>query len=157
MNVSKVFIFLLRVTMGWMFAYAGLSHMLTPGWSAAGYLQGAKVLAGFYHWLAIPQIVPITNALNEWALLLLGISLLLGLFVRVSSWAGVVLMALYYIPILAFPYVGKNAFIIDEHIIYIAVLLLLANARAGRAWGLELWCSRLPICSRYPALRKLLG
>lgn len=157
MNVSKTCIFLLRVTMGWMFAYAGFSHLTTAGWSAAGYLQGAKVLAGFYHWLAIPQIVPITNAMNEWALLLLGISLLVGLFVRVSSMAGVVLMALYYLPILNFPYAGTHSLLVDEHIIYIAALLLLANARAGRVWGLEQWCSRLPICSKYPALRKLLG
>jgi len=82
---------------------------------------------------------------------------LLGIFVRLSSKLGAILMLLYYIPILKFPYVGTHSFLVDEHIIYVFLLLLLGELKAGRYWGLEKWCSNLPICSKYPKLRELLG
>lgn len=65
-------------------------------------------------------------------------------------------MLLYYFPVLVFPYIGDHAFIIDEHIIYALVFVLLAVARAGRYYGLENWCASLPICSKYPKLRNWL-
>ena len=90
-------------------------------------------------------------------LTLVGISLILGLFVRLGSIFGAALMVLYYFPILNFPYPNPYTFLIDDHIIYALVMILLATLRAGRVWGLENWCSSLPICSRYPKLRNLLG
>lgn len=131
--------------------------MLDPTWSAAGYLKGAKSFVGFYEWLASPAMLPMTNFVNEWGLTLLGVSLILGIGVRLSSVFGAVLMLLYYIPILDFPYPNTHSFIVDEHIIYISALLLLGSLRAGRVWGLESWCSRLPVCSRFPRLREWLG
>ena len=69
-------------------------------------------------------------------LTLLGASLIIGLFVRFSSLLGVLLMALYYIP-LGFPYPNPNSYIVDQHIIYIAVLFFFAAIRAGRVFGLD--------------------
>lgn len=154
---QKLSLFLLRVTTGWMMFYAGVTKVLDPTWSAAGYLQGAKTFTGFYRWLASPQILPITNFVNEWSLTLLGISLILGIFVRLSSPLGAVLMLLYYLPILDFPYPNPHSYLVDEHIIYIFALLLFASLRAGHTWGLENWCSNLPICSKFPRLRNWLG
>lgn len=153
----KIYIFLLRISLGTLFFYAGVTKVINPNWSAAGYLKGAKTLPEFYNFLLQPNILPIVNFVNEWALTLLGISLLLGIFVRLSSKLGSLLMLLYYIPILKFPYAGTNSFLVDQHIIYIFSLLLLGSAKAGRYLGLEKWCSALPICSKYPKLRELLG
>jgi thiosulfate dehydrogenase (quinone) large subunit len=150
-------LFLLRLALGWLFFYAGITKILNPTWSAAGYLQGAKTFTGLYHWFTQPGILPVINLINEWGLLLIGISLLLGIFVRLSTVSGAVLMLLYYFPGLTFPYIGQNSFIIDEHIIYAIALLLLGSLQAGRIWGLENWCSNLPICSKYPRLRWWLG
>lgn len=154
---QKSSLFFLRITLGWMFFYAGITKVLNPQWSASGYLQGAKTFAGFYQWLLQPDVLPIVNFVNEWGLTLLGIALILGVFVRVGSLLGSLLMLMYYFPILQFPYPNVHSYLVDEHIIYIAALLFLAAMRAGRIWGLENWCSNLPICRRYPALRKLLG
>ncbi len=143
--------------MGWMMFYAGITKVLNPAWSAEGYLKSAKTFTAFYAWLASPGMLPITNFVNEWGLTLLGVSLILGVFVRLSSICGAVLMLLYYFPILEFPYIGANSFLVDQHIIYISVLLLFAAFRAGRVWGLENWCAGLPICSRFPGLRNWLG
>lgn len=100
---QKFFLFVLRVSAGWMFFYAGITKILNPQWSAEGYLKGAKSFVWFYQWLLQPEILPIINSLNKWGLTLLGASLIIGLFVRFSSLLGVLLMALYYIP-LGFPY-----------------------------------------------------
>ena len=65
-------------------------------------------------------------------------------------------MLLYYFPAVEFPFVG-HGFIVDEHIVYALILLFFAAIRAGRIWGLEERCSNLPICSRFPKLRSILG
>ncbi|MBI2123840.1 MAG: DoxX family membrane protein [Candidatus Wildermuthbacteria bacterium] len=156
-KLQKLSLFLLRVSLGWMFLYAGITKILDPAWSAAGYLKGAKTFAGLYQWLASPGIIPVVNFVNEWGLLLLGVSLILGVFVRLSGVLGAALMFMYYLPILQFPYPNAHAYIVDEHIIYAAALLFLAAIKAGRVWGLERWCSNLPVCSKFPWLRNLLG
>src|SRR3989338_11427456 len=142
---QKVSLFLLRVSLGWMMLYAGITKIADPGWSAAGYIRGAKMFPGFYQWLLNPQILPIVNFANEWGLTLLGISLILGVFVRLSSLLGAALMLLYYFPILDFPYPSPNSYIVDQHVIFIFVLALFAAMRAGRIWGFENLCSNLPI------------
>ena len=154
---EKTSLFLLRVGTGWLMFYAGITKILDPGWSAAGYLNNAKIFSGFFAWFATPNILPITNFVNEWGLTLLGVSLILGIGVRLSSILGAALMMLYYFPVLEFPYPNTHSYIVDEHIIYALVLLVLAALRAGRTWGLENWCSRLPVCSKFPRLRKWLG
>lgn len=155
--MSQIFLFILRVTLGWVFFYAGITKIFNPSWSAANYLQGAKTLPTFFQWFARPEILPVTNFLNEWGLLILGLSLIFGLFVRLSGILGAFLMLLYYLPVLDFPYPNKNSFLIDDHIIYGLILLYLAAMAAGRVWGLDEWCANLPICKKYPAWRKFFG
>lgn len=147
---------LLRFCMGFLFFYAGITKVLDPNWSAAGYIQGAKNFVWFYQWLLEPSILPIVNFVNAWGLTLLGISLALGIFVRLSSLLGALLMLMYYF-VLDFPYPNPHALVVDEHIIYAVALLFLAAVRAGRTWGLEQLCQELPICRQFPALRRWLG
>ncbi|MBI1985013.1 MAG: DoxX family membrane protein [Candidatus Wildermuthbacteria bacterium] len=154
---QKISLFLLRISIGWLFFWAGITKVLDPEWSSAGYLQGAKTFADFYQWLASPSLLPVTNFVNEWGLTLLGLALILGVFLRLSSILGALLMLLYYLPILQFPYPNAHSFLVDEHIVYIFSLLVLGSLRSGRIWGLEQWCSNLPVCSKFPKLRELLG
>ena len=153
---QKSSVFLLRVSLGWLFFYAGITKVMAPAWSAEGYLKGAKMLAPFYNWLLQPNILPATNFLNEWGLTLVGVALILGVVVRLSSVLGALMMLLYYIP-LGFPYPNPHSLIVDEHVIYIFSFLVLGGLRAGRVWGLENWCSNLPVCRKFPKLRGLLG
>ncbi|TSC89179.1 MAG: DoxX protein [Parcubacteria group bacterium Gr01-1014_3] len=155
-KVTKLAIAALRITLGWFMFYAGITKVLDPAWSAAGYLNSAKTFTGLFQWFASPEILPAINFINEWGLTLLGVSLILGVFVRLSSVLGAVLMMLYYFPVLEFPYVG-HGFLIDDHIIYALVLAYFAAAKVGRIWGLENWCGSLPICKKFPKLRSLIG
>lgn len=122
--------------MGWLFFYAGITKVLNPAWSAEGYLKGAKTFPEFFNFFLRPDVLPTVNILNEWGLTLIGAALILGFFVRWASLAGIVLMALYYLPILDFPYPNAHSYIVDEHVIYAFSLLVLFGLNAGKVWGL---------------------
>ncbi len=147
---------MLRISLGCLFFYAGITKILDPTWSAAGYLKGAKAFVGFYQWLAGPGVLPVVNFFNAWGLTLLGVSLILGIGVRLASYLGAGMMVLYWLP-LGLPHPNEHAYIVDEHIIYAAGLLVTAGYRTGRMFGLANWCAQLPLCARYPKLRSLLG
>jgi len=134
---KKVSILILRVTTGWLMFYAGITKILDPEWTAAGYLSNAKTFPEFYAWFARPEVIDTVNLLNEWGLTILGASLMLGLWVRWSAPVGAVLMMLYYFPVLTFPTIGDHYYIVDDHIIDAAALLILGALDAGRYWGID--------------------
>lgn len=154
---ARITLFLSRISLGWVFFYAGITKVLNPEWTAAGFLKGAKTGSAFFQMLLDPSVLPYINFLNKWGLLLIGISLLIGALVRVSSLFGAALMVLYYIPRLDGFNPDANSFIVDLHIVYFFVLLYFVAIGAGRVYGLEKWCSSWPICKRFPKLRALLG
>lgn len=134
---QKTAVVLLRIALGSLFLYAGIAKLVNPEWTSAGYLASAQTLSGFYSWLALPQNILWVDMLNEWGLFLVGLSLILGMGTRIATIAGSLIMALYYIPTLNFPYAGEHAYIVDEHIIYIAVFGLLFTYNAGMYGGLD--------------------
>lgn len=134
---QKVVLTVLRVATGWFFLYAGITKVLDPTWSAEGYLSGAQTFSNLYGWLALPSNIGWVNFLNEWGLTLIGAALILGICVRWAAYAGVLLMLLYWFPVLNFPYVGDHSYVVDDHIIYTLVLFVLAYFNAGRYWGID--------------------
>jgi len=156
-NAEKIVIVFLRASLGWMFLYSGIIKIFNPVWSAEGFLKSAQTFPNLYHIFASPSLLPSVNFVNEWGQLLLGISLIAGIGVRVSSMLGAVLMLLYYFPPLNFPYVGKTSYLVDQHIIYALLLVYFSVIRAGRIYGLENWCASLPLCKKVPRLRSWFG
>lgn len=126
----------MRITLGCLFFYAGIAKIIDPAWTSAAYLNTAQMMSGFYHWLAMPQNIIWVDMLNKWGLFLMGVALILGLATRVASLFAAILMMLYYIPVLNFPYVG-HGYIVDEHIIYIAGFIVLIAFHAGKYWGID--------------------
>jgi len=141
-GIQKLSIFALRIATGWLMFYAGITKILDPEWSAVGYLEHAKTFPEFFQWFLQPNILPFVNFVNEWGLTVLGISLLLGVAVRLSSILGAALMLLYYLPVLDFPYISPYYYIVDDHLIYLLVLVVLAAVQAGRFWGIDKFLSR---------------
>ncbi len=130
-------VFLSRVALGVMFFYAGITKVINPSWSAAGYLNSAKTFPELFQWFASAGNLGWVNFMNEWGLTLVGLALIVGLLVRWASIGGILLMILYYLVILQFPYVGANSFLVDEHIIFISVFLIFIASNAGTFWGLD--------------------
>lgn len=133
---AKISLFLLRTSLGFMFFSSAFSKIINQDWSALGYLEKAKTFSGFYQWLASPANIGWVNFLNAWGMLLIGLALVFGFATKLASFFGILLMLLYYLPILQFPYADKNL-IVDQHIIYILVFLLLISFDAGKIWGLD--------------------
>jgi thiosulfate dehydrogenase [quinone] large subunit len=103
-------------------------------------------------------MAPITSFLVSYGHLLIGISLILGLMTRVSASFGILLMVVYWMAHMNFPYIeNRNNFILDFHIVYAGVLTYLIVKRAGHVWGLDGWAEKLPFFDRYPGLRPLVA
>jgi uncharacterized membrane protein YphA (DoxX/SURF4 family) len=117
-NWKKLIITLFRVAIGWHFLYEGISKLLVPNWSAAGYLANATgPFSGFYQWMADSEVImKIIDPLNMAGLILIGLGLFLGLFIRLSSISGIVLLMLYYF---AYPPFGGDLFGTAEGNLYI--------------------------------------
>jgi len=139
---AEASIFLVRVALGWIFLYSGASKIISGTWSAAGYLSSAKTFPAFFAWFARPENIDWVTMLNEWGMLLIGISLILGAFVRYSAIFGALLMALYYLPALNFPYASDHFYLVDDHVIYFLTFLILSGIHAGEFLGFDKWLSR---------------
>jgi thiosulfate dehydrogenase (quinone) large subunit len=156
MSLQAFSLLFLRVALGWMMFYAGITKVFDPAWSPFGYLSRAKTFPEFYALFLDPGVLPIVTFLNAWGLTLIGLALLLGLGVRIASGFAILMMALYYFPVLSFPYIGENSFIIEAHIIYAAGFLVLIAFKAGRVWSLGAVLRKIPIVARIPLLQKIL-
>ena len=71
-------------------------------------------------------------------LLGLGMALLLGILMHVAAYGGALFMLLLWSAHLP----PENNPVVDQHIVYLSVLLGLLASRAGRTWGLGTWWSR---------------
>lgn len=134
----RIVIFILRLVLGWLFLYSGITKILDPSWSAEGIIGGAKTFSAFFHWLSLSQNIGWVNSVNAWGQALIGLSLMSGLLVKWSSVFGMLMMALYYLAVLNFPYPNAHSYLVDDHIIYFLIFLLLYFVNAGKFWGLDI-------------------
>ncbi|MGW8314472.1 MAG: DoxX family protein [Bacteroidales bacterium] len=90
---------ILRVAVGWHFLYEGITKLINPNWSSLGYLMDSGgMFSGMFQSMAgNPTILNVVDFLNVWGLVLIGAGLILGLFTRVATIAGIVLLAFYYL------------------------------------------------------------
>lgn len=93
------------------------------------------------------------------ALLGVGVALMLGILVRISSIGGAVLLVLMYLaewPLNAVdPETGFNTAnnpIMDDHIIYAVVMIMLMLFTAERTIGLGKWWESTSLVQRFPWL-----
>jgi thiosulfate dehydrogenase [quinone] large subunit len=153
---ERAFIIFFRLTMAWTFLYAASHQVFVPGWSVAGFLNSTKTFHGLYSQFTGPEIAPVLTFLVGYGHLLIGLSLLVGLMVRVSAAFGILLMLLYWTAHMDFPYISDtNNFIVDSHIVYAGLLGYLILKSAGHVWGLDSWAARQPAVQKSPALRWL--
>ena len=98
-KMVKYFLTLLRIVLGWYFLFEGISKILVSGWTSRNYLLGSTwIFSDFFYWLASsPTLVGIVDFLNIWGLILIGISLFVGLFVRWASLFAAILLLFYFV------------------------------------------------------------
>ena len=126
----KTIITILRMAIGWHFLFEGITKLIAEDWTSRSYLINTNSLfSGFYHWLAAsPARMEIIDFMNVYGLILIGIALCLGLFIRLASLSGTFLLILYYF---AYPPFGvslfsgsySNFYIVDMIFIEATILL----------------------------------
>ena len=140
----------LRVIIGWHFAYEGVVKLLNPNWSAAMYLADSKgAFAEFFNNMATnPSTMSVVDFVNQWALLLIGLGLIVGAFSRIASICGILLLLLYYLshPAMlganyAMPMEGSYLWI-DKNIVEMAALFVVFMLPTSHIIGIDRFLKR---------------
>ncbi len=143
-NKLRLSLGILRISMGLIFLWAFFDKLLGLGYATTAdksWLAGGSPTTGFlqfgvhgpfadfFHSLA-------GNGLIDWlfmlGLLFIGISLTFGVFMKLGSLAGIMMLFLMYLAVGLSP---ENNPLIDDHFIYILVLLVLMLSRSDKYWG----------------------
>jgi len=134
MNKEKIVLTGLRLTMGFIFLWAFLDKTFGLGFATApekSWLNGGSPTTGFLSFGAKGPFVDLFNslagvALVDWmfmlGLLFVGLTMIFNRYVKWGALAGSLMLALMYLALL----LPENNPIIDDHIVYIMVLALIA-------------------------------
>jgi len=144
-NVQLSWLVVLRIFTGWHFLYEGMVKVLNPNWTAKVYLMDSKgwFSSMFINMAGNAGLMNHVDFLNKWALVLIGLGLILGCFARLSSIGGILLLLLYTMshPALIgiqykMPFEGSY-FLIDKNLIELAALGVLFIFPTSRLIGLD--------------------
>ena len=144
----------LRTVIGWHFLYEAYFKIVSPAWSPGGgpltpwssvaYLKGASgPLARVFLRLINSGATPWIDRSVKIALLLIGLSLLLGLFTRIGASGAVLLLSLFYllyVPTLGVPQPNSEGtyLIVNKTLIEAIAVIVLLAFDTGRIAGLDL-------------------
>jgi len=149
-NAKKLAVTILRMAIGWHFLYEGVSKRIAEDWTAAEFLSHSTgPLAGFYRWMAESEaLMGVVDPANVYGLVAIGLALFLGLFTRIASACGLLLLTLYYF---AYPPFGGTLFAPSEGSVFIvnklfleALALLVLLCLRERGYGLHAVKSLMP-------------
>ena len=161
-NKMQYVLGLLRLIMGWIFLWAfvdkvfGLGFATTPdkAWllgvsPTSGFLKFGVhgPFAGFYQSLAG---IPLVDWLFMLGLLFVGVAFISGIFMRLASISGVAMLFLMYTAIGISP--ANNPFI-DDHIVYILVMIILVLTNSGQFLGLGKWWANTSLVQKFRFLK----
>jgi len=157
-TTDKFLILFFRFTMAWTFLYAASHQVFVHDFSVVGFLKSTKTFHDQFAFFTTPAMAPVTTFLVEYGHLLIGLSLLFGLMVRVSAAFGILLMGVYWMAHMDWPFVeNHNNLIFDFHLIYAGVLFFLIVKRAGHVFGLDALIEKLQFVRESPVLRPLVA
>ncbi|MGC5311549.1 DoxX family protein [Micromonospora zamorensis] len=142
----------IRIALGWVFLWAFLDKLFGWGFatpSARSWLNGGSPTAGFLggsegpfsgFFTAIAGNT-VTNVLFMGALLAVGTALILGIGMRLAAIGGAILVVMMWAAVLP---PSSNPFM-DDHLIYAAILIVLALLGAGNTLGFGKAWSATPL------------
>ena len=144
-NIQLFWLVTLRVFIGWYFLYEGLAKVLSPKWTAYGYLMDSKGLfAPLFRMIAEnPDLMTIADFINIWGLTLIGLLLILGLFEKAGYIGAALLLTLYYLshpPLLNVAYLlrPEGSYLwVDKNLIMLAATIVLLYFPTSGSIGLD--------------------
>jgi thiosulfate dehydrogenase [quinone] large subunit len=140
-----VAITLLRVVIGWHFLYEGLAKLTSASWSAAGFMKQSRgPFAEIFRGIAAnPNLLANADLITMWGLTIVGLLLILGLFTRLASLAGVGFILLFYLcnpPFIGYFYsipTEGSYLVINKNLVEVCALLVIFFTGSGRFAGLD--------------------
>lgn len=144
-NAQLTILVVLRVIIGWYFLYEGLAKVFTPNWTAYGYLMDSKgIFSSLFTTIAEnPNLLAISDTLNTYGLIIIGLLLILGLFEKVGYIGAVALLLLYYIahpPLLNVEYLlpSEGSYLwVDRNLIMLFTVVVLYLFPTAHIIGLD--------------------
>jgi len=132
---------LLRILIGWHFLYEGVLKLYSPAWTAKGYLLSASFLQGFFQWLASDSLIWVVDTANVAALVIVGLSLLVGFKTQWAALIGIGLLLLYYLAHPPFPGLPQGPaegsyWIVNKNLIEAAALFVLFLFPTENSFGI---------------------
>lgn len=142
---AMVSITLMRVLVGWHFLYEGLTKVTAESWSAAGYMRQSRgPFAELFRGIAAdPNMLASADAITMWGLTIVGACLMLGLFTRLASLAGIGFLLLFYLcnpPFIGYFYTIPSEgsyLIVNKNLVEMGALAVIAATGSGRFAGLD--------------------
>lgn len=156
--LSAWFVLALRLVMGGMIFFAGISKLTGDPFDASGYLvhgvDSASPVSGLYAEIAAtPWLLEFTNFVIPTTQVLIGLALIFGGFVRLAALGGALQMIMFYLG----GWEGDWLAFFDNTLIYMVVFLAIGAFAAGRIVGIDRYLENHSLVERYPKLRYLLG
>lgn len=144
-----------RVMLGFVFLWAFFDKLLGLGFAtpaARAWLNGGSPTTGFLKNVEGPFASFFNalagTALADWLFMLgllgIGVALMLGVAVRVAAWSGALMMVLMWAAVLPL----ENNPVIDDHLVYAVVLLVLGAAVGQQKFSLASWWQGLPVVKK---------
>lgn len=149
----------LRILLGFVFFWTFIDKTFGLGFSTPpdqAWLAGVSPTFGYLTLYtqgpaaALMQAIagnPIVDVLFMMGMLLVGISLMLGIGLQIAGYSGALMMTLIYIS--HFP--PANNLIVDQHIVYSAILIGIALFKPAQVGVGQMWLNTA-IVKRYPVL-----
>ena len=135
----------LRLLIGWHFLYEGVVKLLNPNWSSMGYLMGSQgFLKGLFQGIATSSaMVSIADFVTIWAMIFIGVALIIGFLVKPAAFLGIFLLALFYLAYPPFPGIESSApaegsyIIINKNLIELFALMVVMAFPTAKSYGIE--------------------
>ncbi|MGG4467942.1 DoxX family protein [Paenibacillus alvei] len=137
-NIAAGILAVFRIYLGYQFIHAGYGKIVGGSFDASGFLQGAIASSTGDHpavqgwWAAFLENVALPNAglftfLVQWGELLVGITLILGLFTNFAAIMGMMMN---------FSFLFSGTVSTNAQMILLAIFVVVAGANAGK-FGLD--------------------
>jgi len=156
--IQQIALVVLRTVIGWHFLYEAYYKIWSPAWgptgtplprwTAAGYLKGASgPLASLFQRMVDGGGTPWIDRSVKIGLVLIGLSLILGLFTRIGAIAALLFLSLVYLlylPLTGVPQPGNEGtyLIVNKTLIEAAAVFVLLTFDTGKIAGLDLLLRR---------------
>ena len=139
LNYTKPQLYLLtalRVIIGYHFLNEGLNKLFASTWSSGGFLIQSNWIFSdmFIAFANSPTLIIISDFLNIWGQIFIGLGLMLGLFSRYAAFSGALLLLLYYVALP--PFIESYTFV-DRNLMELFGLLVTALFQTSHIIGLD--------------------